>query len=173
MSQTNEPLLAPFRIIADIGQATDGWQFKGLFDAAQPTRPLIVPIVFRHLEVADYMVEGLPLHIVRQQALHFASLLRHSPEMVHKKHEKLEEMESRGGSTLVVIEGNLKEIEEVLRADSGVQVSKVTSVPWLFVPDRQTAEMMVYAVIQRALSQKRKSGAFSVLSRPNPAHHRH
>src|SRR3954454_23410045 len=109
MSQTNEPLLAPFRIIADIGQATDGWQFKGLFDSVQPTRPLIVPIVFRRLEVADYMVEGLPLHIVRKQARQFAALLRHSPEIIRKQHEQLQEIESHGGSCLVVIEGNLDE----------------------------------------------------------------
>ena len=150
MTGTNDPLQAPFRIIADPCEATDGWQFKGLYDAAQPTRRLIVPIVYQRLEIADYTVEDLPLFIVRRHAQDFAAALRNSPDLVRDEHQRLRALEAAGGSCLVVIEGQHDEIEQVLEVDSTVQAGKNSHVPWLFVPNRSAAELIVYSIIQRA-----------------------
>lgn len=149
MSQTNEPLVTPFRIIADFREERDGWKFAGLFDAAQPERTLIVPIEYRRLEIVDYAVEGLPLYFVRKRAKELAAALRHWPESFSQEIQKLHELEAAGGSCLLVIEGSSDEIEQVL-AEPKSFTGGEGGIPWLLAPSRSAAELVVFAVIQHA-----------------------
>ena len=150
MNGTREPLVAPFRIIADVSQAADGWRFNELYDSAEPGRLLRVPIDYRYLELADYTVEGLPLYIVRKNAKALAATIRHWPESFLQELELLRDLEAAGAWCLVVIEGSAEEIEQVLAAEDRAFADAGVNVPWLFAPSRGVAELIVFAVIKRA-----------------------
>src|SRR5262245_53456212 len=80
LAAANEPLVAPFRIIADFREAIDGWQFTNLPDREHPTRCWTVPVEYRYLETADYTVEELTLFIVRHKATDLLVALQQWPE---------------------------------------------------------------------------------------------
>jgi hypothetical protein len=150
MSLSPQLQVAPFRVLADFREAVGGWQFNDLDDAAQPGRKWKVPVEYRWLESADYTVEGLPLFIVRKNAKEFAAALRHWPESVVQEQERLCELEASGAACLVVIEGSQDEIEQVLESGVDAFVSSEGGIGWLFAPSRRAAELMVFAVMQRA-----------------------
>src|SRR5689334_6369825 len=100
MSGTNQPLVGPFRIIADLREAVEGWQFKDIEDADQPGRRVTVPIAYRRLEIADYTVENVPLFILRRTAKDFATALAEEPELVREELQRLSDLEATGASCL-------------------------------------------------------------------------
>src|SRR5688572_18756749 len=128
MTGTQEPLVVPFRIIAHVREAEDGWRFDGLYDAADPGRILRVPMDYQELDLADYTVEGLPLYIVRKNAMDLALAMRHWPESVYEELRRLHDMEAAGASCLVVIEGTAEEIEQVLAEEARTFVNAGLSV---------------------------------------------
>jgi hypothetical protein len=152
-----QPLVAPFRVIADFREAVDGWQFTNLPHREQPSRCWTVPVEYRYLETADYTVEGLPIFIVRRDAKDFLSLLQHLPERVAKEHAKLRELEAGGASCLVVIEGDAEAIAQILGRRGCATYWRLRScqsidegLACLFADDRRTAELMAFEVMLRA-----------------------
>ena len=153
MKETQEPLVAPFQIFADFREALNGWRFRDLYDAAQPARRLIVPLEYRALAIADYTVEGLPVFFVRRSAADFAAALQQRPNCVLQELKQLRELEESGATCLVVIEGNANEVEQVLTEAKSL-TGREFRIPWLFAPTRSVAEMVIFAIIQRAWLQR-------------------
>jgi ERCC4-type nuclease len=156
MSNHLKPLVAPFRIFADFREESEGWQFKELYDAAQPARGLVVPIEYRSLEYGDYTVEGLPLFFVRKNAKDFVAAIHHRPRSVEQELKQLQQLEAIGASCLVVLEGDVDEAEQVLAQVKAFGYGE-DIIAWLFAPTRSTAELIVFAVIQHAWLNKQAS----------------
>lgn len=150
MTATQESIVTPFRVIADVREEAGGWRFEGVLDAGEPAGMLHVPIEYQYLDHADYTVEGLALFIVRKRARELAKVMRHWPESICEELAALRELEADGSSCLVVIEGSEEEIEQVLQVDDQVFAEAGKGIPWLFAPSREAAEMLVFAVIKRA-----------------------
>jgi hypothetical protein len=167
MSETQEPLAAPFRIIADPSEATDGWQFAGLFDAADPKRRITVHVEYRSLEIPGYMVEELALLFVRRRAPDFAAALQQRPHCVRQEIEQLKQLEDAGTSCLIVIEGESADVERVL-AEEIALAGSAADIPWLFAPTREAAELVVLSLIQRAWLERQKAGDTEPWTPPSP-----
>jgi hypothetical protein len=67
--------------------------------------------------------------------------------------KQLCELAASGASCIVVIEGATVEDEQLL-ADAQYFTSGHRAIVWLFAPSRQAAELLVYAVVQRAWKQR-------------------
>lgn len=158
MTGTQESFVTPFRVIADVREEAGGWRFEGLSAAGDPARMIRVPIEYRYLDLADYTVEGLSLFLVRKQATEFARAMQQWPQSVCEELAALRDLQATGASCLVVIEGSEREIEQVLQIDDKLFAQAGRGVPWLFAPSRGVAEMLVFAVIQRAWQRSIRGG---------------
>jgi hypothetical protein len=152
-----EPLIAPFRVVADFREAVDGWQFTSLPDREQPGRCWTVPVEYRYLETADYTVEELSLFIVRRVAADFLAELEHWPESIAHQHAELHELEADGAACLIVIEGDAEAIARILSRSDPAPHRPLHSVlpayhgiPWLMADSRRTAELMTFEIMRRA-----------------------
>jgi hypothetical protein len=154
---SKEPLVAPFRVIADIRERADGWRFSSLRGGADQKRPLIVPLVHRELEMAYYTVEGVAIYVVRRWADDFISALRQRPDSFVQESKHLCQLAASGASCVVIVEGDIESILQAFeRHDSRPQDEPSAfescdyGIPWLFAGSRHTAEFMAFEVMKRA-----------------------
>jgi hypothetical protein len=149
MSESSEPLVAPFRIIADYREALAGWRFQGLRDESQPDRMLVVPLEYEPLEFADYTVEGLPLFIVRKDAKAFEAALRDSPAAVFAELQQIRDLEATGASCFMVIEGEPPDLDRLIATELDALTRAKLGIALLFAPSN-VVEQVVFGVIHRA-----------------------
>lgn len=172
-SNSDDLLICPFAVIADLRERAGGWRFVGLHgDSADKYRPLIVNVEHRHMLTADYTLEGVPCFIERKSAEDFISTITHGRENFEKEHQRMLEIEKAGGTCCVIIEANYDEMMAEL--ESGLSMRRVSSaavrgsvaaqvndygIPWLWAGNRKLAEEMAFSILRKAWERSRQVGS--------------
>ena len=161
---SDDPLILPFAVQRDLRERAAGWTFAGFTgNASEKYRPLIVPLIDKHMLTGDYTIEGVPVFIERKSAEDFLSTIIHGRENFEKEHQRMREIESAGGSCLVIVEAGLEQIIAELESGNlqrrihpnSVRGSVASfgvdyGIPWLFAGSRRAAEEMALAVLRKA-----------------------
>jgi hypothetical protein len=152
----DEPIEAPFRVIANIHEAIDGWQFARVSDRREPLRYWTAPVEYRYLPVADYTVAGVPLYVFRYNAQEFIKEIRQRPDSITQRLRELEKTQSAGNSCLIVLEGVGNSVERVMKAGEFIESSDSSTVDpnkcdifWLLAETPQLAEQIVFEFMHR------------------------